>query len=298
MLRDTPLLCLVHIERCGGTTLQNVLQQNYPAYLSLPSFMRPHEPGNVFTPDELRVLLRFFPFVQAIGGHCTRTFLGYENVTPRRLRYVTFLREPIQRYLSHYNHQIHAMAQSWTRESFLAERRFDNFMTVRLAGREDLDEAKRRLAEDFDFVGLSSRFDESLVLLRSALGWPEMCINYTRSNVATNKGYGQERADDDFRAAVAERNQLDIALYQYAQELFEERIARASLDLLSEVARLEAGNRQFAFSRSRRALPKGLRYAYKPLDAWLRLKHHPGEQNDTLLRLRYRIRARLRGLES
>ncbi len=47
-------LCFVHVERAGGTTLQRLLLNLFPTYLSLkPWYCWANEPENCFVPAEL-----------------------------------------------------------------------------------------------------------------------------------------------------------------------------------------------------------------------------------------------------
>ena len=296
-MSSTPLVCFIHIERSGGTTLRSILKRHWPSYLALTPFHWPHDPGNEFTAEELRWILRVFPFVPAMGGHCTRTFVGYETATDRPIKYMTFLRDPVARYRSHFNHQVHAMAQPWTLETFLANRHFANFQTVRLAGREDLDEAKRRLVEDYAFFGLVERFDESLVLMREAIGDPTMSLAYERKNTATNKGYRKPK-DPAVEEAIMEQNRLDLELYGFAKELYEERRAQARCDIDEAVAELRSSS-DTALTPRQRAVSTPLRaFGYKPVEAVLRRAYHPDEPSNTRLRLQNNLRTRLRDLRS
>lgn len=88
-----------------------------------------------------------------------------------------------------------------------------------------LAQARRHLQDDMDAVGLTERFDESLVLMSLLLQWDEAPLYYPLNVTAPP----QERPDisEADRALIAERNCLDVKLYRFAEDLFEEAIARA-----------------------------------------------------------------------
>jgi len=288
--KKTPLRCFVHMERAGGTTFVHVLRNNDPTVLMLSPYRWPHEPNNVFKKDELNVLLRLFPRTGGFSGHCTRSYLDYGSVTDRPIQYVTFLRDPIKRYMSHYFHERFAKSNGWDLDTFLSDKRFDNFMTVRLAGRADLDEAKRRLAEDFHFVGLTDRFDASLVLLRQLWG-EDFDIRYEKKNDASSNAYTEARQEClSRRDELHEKNALDAELYAFAVDLFEERAEASGLNLDAEVEALQAANATFTYPKWRGRAAKAYRWAgYKWPEEVLRAVHHPDDNFGLLQRVAVRV---------
>jgi hypothetical protein len=84
-----------------------------------------------------------------------------------------------------------------------------------------LDLAKHNLREHFAVVGLTERFDETLLLLKRTFGWQR--IQYTRHNVTRGRPR-RDSLDAETLAVLSEYNQLDIALYQYAQRLLADQI--------------------------------------------------------------------------
>lgn len=93
----------------------------------------------------------------------------------------------------------------------------------------DLELAKKRL-EQFAFVGLAEKFQESLFLLAFTFGWlPRR--NNTYLNVTDNKPPLEEIPTDTL-IKISHVNHLDIKLYHYAQRLFDKRYRQMNLDLL------------------------------------------------------------------
>lgn len=86
-----------------------------------------------------------------------------------------------------------------------------------------LAQAKEHL-EQFAFVGVMERFDDSVRMLAHQFGWrpPGATQALNRSaHPASLDEYSQSAID-----AIRERNQADVALYDFAQELFHERYQR------------------------------------------------------------------------
>ena len=93
-------------------------------------------------------------------------------------------------------------------------------------GRAALRTAKKRLA-NMDFVGLTSRFVESMELLSWTLGIPLNQFCSCNINAFKSPKYGMHASDmsADAKAAILSDNSLDKELYDYAVEIFEERYA-------------------------------------------------------------------------
>lgn len=81
---------------------------------------------------------------------------------------------------------------------------------------EMLVQAKDNLNKYFIF-GLQSRFSDSLSLFQKALGWKRT----SNTEVHVRSKEKQEAISPATIAFIQERNQFDVELYQYAQELFD-----------------------------------------------------------------------------
>lgn len=85
-----------------------------------------------------------------------------------------------------------------------------------------LERAWRNLTESFVAVGLTERFDESLLLYRELLGWER--LSYSRANVLAGRP-AAETFPDDVLEVVRQHNTLDLELYARARARFEEALA-------------------------------------------------------------------------
>jgi hypothetical protein len=97
-----------------------------------------------------------------------------------------------------------------------------------------LEDAKSNL-RSFAFVGIRERFEESVVLLQRLLGLE--AVPYFDRHVNPDR----PRVEDvpaPLLAAIAAHNRLDTALYAFALELFEERVARTGPELAAAAASL------------------------------------------------------------
>ena len=73
----------------------------------------------------------------------------------------------------------------------------------------------------FAVVGIAEEFDRSLILIKRILGWRNPF--YTKQNVSRGRALKEDLAPETLRVIEA-YNALDIELYRYAKQLFEENI--------------------------------------------------------------------------
>lgn len=264
--RPSVLIFLHHL-KTGGTTLRTILGRQYPMDAIHTVAARPVEPA------QLKGLRRLESSVRLVQGHIP---FGVHAFVPRAAKYLTLLRHPRERVHSLYHHvleeprrEIHAQAaghlgslEEFLQSGVLLE--VDNGQTRRLSGASPpfgecsdamLEAAKRNLRERFLAVGLTERFDESLVLFRRLLGWRG--VFYHRQEKRTGRPHAELRAES---ARLIERhNALDLELYAYAAALFDEKLSAMEEDFREEVATLRAVNdaltRQAAGRRALRAEP-------------------------------------------
>jgi len=266
-------LCFVHVERAGGTTMHKMLQNSMPTYLSLKSWVGLSDRRNILSKEKVRFLLKILPHTPGIGGHTVAAFLGYEDVVrDRSIFYFTFLREPISRYMSHFNYQRLVMGINWSPDAFFADPRFSNYQTKKIAGQPDLEKAKKILNQNFGFVGLTEYFDESLVILKRSLEEKiQLDIHYERLNdlremiglvdLTTLSSEAQER--------VYYNNSVDIQLYEYVRAELYPRFK----DHYGEG--LNADIEQFLRSNASYRYPKAKMLAIKSYTAAIRLLVEP-----------------------
>jgi hypothetical protein len=281
-----PLLVLVHIPKTAGMTLARILHCHYGNALRGTGeprgrHARPDQQApNVFSRFEhvdgrLRAIAATSG-VRAVVGHIT---FGLHDRLPTDARYVTILRDPIERTLSHYYFFVRPPAErgerAWaglvppwlqqpspelTLEECLTEGGFipDNLQTRMLCGLVSpydplppsaLEQAEHNLRKRFAFVGTTERLEEFLALLNLELGWP--AVAGERSNANPGRLRKEDLAPEVLRV-VEERNALDRQLHASAAELLAEALARRGPELELELDVLRgAGKLREARERGR-----------------------------------------------
>lgn len=212
------IIAFVHIEKAAGTTLIHLLRNNFVLrYCDVKPLSKAS--NRLFMAQDMKTVLKFNPFVKCIGGHGVKPFSDLENHFPR-IRYITLLRSPIERYLSHFQYWREQLGYQLSFQDFLTETRLHNFQTKKIAGDDDLCRAKQMVGENFFLVGLVEAFDEFILLFKKKL-LPFIFIpDYERKNVAYRHSPLRKTLDNEFhifRSEIIKNNQNDIALYEYVK---------------------------------------------------------------------------------
>lgn len=208
----------IHIPKTGGTSFGEILRHAYPPERRVSIYS--HDAGHL---DALR---EDVARAQAISGHVAFGIHEYYGV---EARYVTFLRNPLDRIVSLYLHQArlpdnelhHLIADGMTLKDILRSEEFpeyNNHMTRVIAGLAFyepaydprlLERAEAVLDTHFDFVGSTEHFDESVAVLNKTFGWSPQPV--PRLNVNPDRPLFV--VDDETRAEILRCNALDVDLY-------------------------------------------------------------------------------------
>jgi hypothetical protein len=235
-----------HIPKTGGTTVKSILRRVYNRVLVL-------DPN----PGESMEAFRDLSYSErksydVIVGHTAYKLL---DAVPEPIESFTMLRRPTSRVVSHYYHvrrnKSHVYHDKARRlrlgeyvSSGVADHRLRNHYCARFSGwstdavQEDprgaFEKAKEQL-RDFSLVGITERFDESLLEAWKQFGWVIPPI-YAKRNVSHKRPSVSELKDETQRA-IREATGYDQDLYDWARDRFEERVnwGRASLVALHAV---------------------------------------------------------------
>lgn len=249
-------IIFLHIPKTGGTTLRDIFSRQYKKDESILT-NRLIESENIIKAlkdeEKNRILM--------IQGHMKFGLHRYFN---SQFKYVTMMREPVKRVLSQYTYLLslknNPFDQSTDSGEMTIREYYDSGASPQLTNGQTqlisgvlidndsseissnriLEKAKQNLEKHFLVVGLTEKFNETLLLLKRELGWKTPY--YSRANVTKKKqGRGDIRKDDiEF---VKEKNHLDIQLYDFATGLFNEKLNDINQGFQDQLKRFNRNNK-------------------------------------------------------
>lgn len=122
---------------------------------------------------------------------------------------VTFLRDPVEQVLSHYQHFKRDLNYKGDLLTFINEPRFCNLQSRML---------EHKPLELYGFVGITEKYDRSIELFNNYYGCD---LKILKSNISEEKGSQKITPTQDVIDMIHKKNHLDILLYQKALLLFE-----------------------------------------------------------------------------
>lgn len=256
--------CLIsyHIRKTAGTTFSDILNRQYGTdhVFHVHAHHRSHDMEKYRSMNK-----REKEQIDVITGHLSHVL---EPDVPKKVRYVTFLREPISQCQSSYhyitqtphNPQHELVVKLEGIEQFLdyqVEQKKNNIQTRSLSdatpyfaretgktetltdesGEECFQKAMDRLA-NIEFVFLTERFDEAMLVLEKELDWPES-PSYQRLNEP-------ERTNDVSKETtnrIREVQKYDFLIYEEALRRHESRVNSMGSDFQKRVKKFQEGNR-------------------------------------------------------
>jgi hypothetical protein len=261
--KTPPVVIFLHAPKTGGTTLVRIIERQFASGSVLNLYDSSYgEELAAYPADEIHRL-------RAVVGHF---YFGVHAFIPRPSFYITLLRDPVDRVISHYHfvrrepgHYLHQAANELSLREFVVACGADepnNDQTRLLAGRyqaegnapcagDMLAAAKRNLREHIAVVGLTEEFDRSLLLMRRTFGWGKPF--YVRENV-TKKLSRRELVSPETRSVIQDYNALDQEIYDDARSLFKERVRGQDASFQHELNRFRKLNSLYVLTSNLRRL--------------------------------------------
>lgn len=222
------MYAFIHIPKTAGTTLRSIFRRSFGANhcdVKCPSHCRKSTPW--LKSENLQWMKTLYPHLSGITGHRVCCFTDLDN-TLTNIKYFTFLREPKERFISNFHHHYRDRMEQCTLsslETFAADNSRRNVQTRWICGQEDSAKAIDVLKNTIGCVGLTEKFDESLILLKQYLNEPKFDINYQSHNVSQVKAPLAYHDDPYIKDLIQDANQTDLEVYQYAlEEIFPKQI--------------------------------------------------------------------------
>ncbi|SHJ50081.1 sulfotransferase family 2 domain-containing protein [Paramaledivibacter caminithermalis] len=215
------LLIFLHIPKTGGTTLTNIIRNQYLRNISYSADRSGLIPSGVLDyKDEL----------EKASTLCGHFWFGVHNYFSRSSIYITMLRNPIDQviswfYFKYKNPQYNQFDSSF--EEYISSDEFnyftDNVQTHFICGdgTADLERAKQNLTKYFSVVGITELFDESVFIMKKELGWNN--IDYSKENSNPSRPNRNQISKLTINK-IKEKNKIDLELYNFARKILENKI--------------------------------------------------------------------------
>jgi hypothetical protein len=243
LFEDRYKICFVHLPKTGGKTFRQICRKQYKNCVAY----------RLTNEDRLKQLFQMpledIAMIDFIHGHFPISFLPPHM--PKRFRYFTWLRDPVDRTISVYNYWIHSKrdfgmpAAKMVRENKMSlqdcmdtdiyEIRYWLLPYVNLLGlgveasgtpgevlERAIEHAARSLLTHFDFVGITERYTEGLEYLQRTYGFR---TDYTIQNVTPPWAKRKTGATDEQKEQLREMLAPEYMIYEFAKKIFEKRIS-------------------------------------------------------------------------
>lgn len=230
-MNSKPNILFLHLSKTAGSSLRVALGNNFKASERLEVYVppgtikpQPHNPNsimhyvkNTYSPEVLRNT-RFF------SAHC---FYGMHSIFDQDFKYITMLRDPIERIVSHYyfttKTNLAVRSKFKTLEDYVeGQTNQHNWMTKMVSGTwtGDLDLAKHNIKENIAFCGITEMYNESIELMTKM-------FNLNLKNEIRNANKDKKplgKGDEKIKKRICELHSKDIELYNFAKDLLKSKL--------------------------------------------------------------------------
>jgi len=225
----------IHLPKTGGTTLSIIARRNEKPW-SFKQFWNFIKRTDVPTLAQYRTGTIYGHF--GYGAH-----LLFKNKT--KATYITFMRDPIDRVISHYyyhkterNDPNYEFASKHTLEEWVQlskhainkQTQLISGLVTHPANNYSLEIAIQHL-NNFGFIGLTEKFDESLFLMKYYLGWD--LLTYVTRKQTRMKPKTSEIPKNTIEL-IKKANWMDIILYDLAKKKFQNQIDNLHIENIDQ----------------------------------------------------------------
>ena len=270
------MLAFVHIRKTAGSTIDTILRQSFGVRHCRVQHGKKRAANPVIIADELQRCRWVYWGMECVSGHGIVPHSDLETLYPN-IRYFTFLREPLARCASDYQFRLQRGGLTRSFDEWIETDIARNNQTKKIGGADNAATAIEILNSRMGFVGLSERFNESIVIFKRWLADPRLDIRYESKNVAKDSSIKKRLLNNPAtRAKLITANEEDLKLYQYVHDtVFPKQIAEYGDSFQDDVREFEADNDPLP------VLPRQLfsilvrEFVYKPLAPALRNRSNP-----------------------
>jgi len=248
-----------HIPKTAGITLIDILRRKYNEkliHLSINTYNKASD-GFTFINDFINLENKYKGRDICLTGHFP---YGIHKYISTNYKYITVLRDPIQRVISDYHYTLNTVEHPFNKYYFknkkisledyikldptennpkmpdnvyissavsdlqyksLSGRIFNNFYKPdNEINNLSFDEVKKNISKEFLVIGTFEKFDYFLILLKKYMKWNNFNIVSRRLNVSKNR----QTISAKIISLIEKYNSQDMELYEYVKKRFEKQI--------------------------------------------------------------------------
>ena len=232
-MTGSPFFFFLHIPKTAGTTWRSIIDLQ----LGSENVITYYNQSNSSLIDNLWALVASKPNNLGLIGHYNfgvHNNLNRAPLTNREYKYYTFLRNPIDITVSAYYERLKRYPNEFKKQNGTTmtilehieshQHFYDNIQTRMIAGtpgsrkinQQELILAKENINNNFDFVGIVEKFDESILLLSKILKWRPCRYG------ALNQNLEPKTLDQITEKYIKKITFYDSQLYNFALEQLNE----------------------------------------------------------------------------
>ncbi len=210
---DDPLIVFIHVPKTAGSSFRDAAEK----YFGCSSVERDYGTDDSYTTDIVHETVysnRIEALPTAMEQVSTRMLAGHFPATKylqlfmEKVRWCTFLRDPVQRVISEHRHLVVRNNYQQSLEYFCNTKTECNKQTRLLQGIEE---------KDLYFVGVAEHFRKSISSFNNLAGTR---FKYTKKNIARKSLAETYDVSDRVLQMIEENNRDDLALYSKHAALF------------------------------------------------------------------------------
>ena len=212
------MLVFIHINKTAGSTVRYILRSTFGVnHCEVEPWHAPWT-DPPFSAQDLRRLRRLYPHLESIGGHRVTGYVDLQE-EGTQLKYFTFMRDPLKTCASRFQYNVqYRQKKNLVFEEWIQREWTRNHQTKMIAGVPDVNKAIQIVQNKGIFVGLTERFDESMVLLKALIA-SNLNISYKPVNVARNNTLAEHLlSTESTRQMLIDANQADLELYGFVKK--------------------------------------------------------------------------------
>ena len=211
-------LFFVHIPKTAGTSFREAAVAKWGKRKVLTDYGKKRHTSSVVAKlihknGDLEAFARFLEKSKPklFCGHTPAW--RYSEIFDRQ-NILTIFRDPVERVVSHYQTAVRFQNYQGTLDQFIQLPDFINLQSIYV---------KKCTLDDFGFVGITERYNDSLRLINHQYGLDLPCLERNTFRTEVDKKLHRDSLDAATLEKIQELNKLDIELYNKACEIFDQR---------------------------------------------------------------------------